>query len=155
MPKKRKHTPIVPVKPAEAPPARGVSDRVARKKPKKPKREAEGGARAVLWLHGTLRVHDNLILTRAAELGVASMAFARGLALVGCSVPSLVLSCKFLWDFRQQPTIAFYSTAPLPTVPLVLSHSRPVYDLGALALALAAVHWFVARSVRRAGAKSI
>ena len=76
-------------------------------------------------------------------------------ALVGCSVPSLVLCCKFLWDFRQQPTIAFYSTAPLPTVPLVLSHSRPVYDLGALALALAAAHWFVARSVRRAGAKSI
>ena len=95
------------------------------------------------------------VAARAGELGVASVPVARGLLLVGCSVPSLVLSCKFLWDFRLLSSIAFYATAPLPTVPLALSHARPIYDLGAAALALAATQWFVARSVRRAGAKGV
>ena len=70
MPKKRKqHTPIVPVRPVEAPHIQGDAGKSVRKKPKKTKHAAEGGERAVVWLHGSLRVRDNAILTRAAELG--------------------------------------------------------------------------------------
>jgi hypothetical protein len=57
---------------------------------------------------------------------------ARGVLLAGCSVPSLTLGCRFLWGGRQRPGLLVPCCIPINSVPLLLSHARPISDLGLL-----------------------
>ena len=91
--------------------------------------------------------------SRAHDLGFLSVGVMRGLLLLCCSLPSLILCCKFMWDFRQTPPIVLYCSTPLTSVPLLLSHARPIYDLAGLSLLAAILHLVMARSVRKAGNK--
>ena len=76
----------------------------------------------------------------------------RSLALLLCAAPSLALCCKRLWDRRAIPDEVVWCAMPLNALPL-LSHARPIYDLGGAGLVFGLVHVLLARQIRRAGAK--
>ena len=76
-------------------------------------------------------------------------------ALALCAAPSLLLCTKFLWDWKQLPDLLLWCLLPLNLVPLLLSHARPLYDLGAAGLVAAVVHLVLARRVRRFGQKYV
>ena len=93
--------------------------------------------------------------SRVHVSGILSMRAVRGMLLVCCALPSLFLCCRFLWDLRQVSDLLVYCVAPLTTLPLLLSHERPIYDLGGLSLAAALLHLLMARRVRKASNKYI
>ena len=80
---------------------------------------------------------------------------ARGMLLAGCSVPSLALGCRFLWGGRQRPGLLVPCCIPINSVPLLLSHARPISDLGLLGALVGAIHVAAARHARREGLKQI
>jgi hypothetical protein len=80
---------------------------------------------------------------------------ARGVLLAGCSVPSLTLGCRFLWGGRQRPGLLVPCCIPINSVPLLLSHARPISDLGLLGALVGAMHVAAARHARLEGLKQI
>ena len=74
----------------------------------------------------------------------------RAAALVACTLPSLVGGCVFLWTRRRTSVLLALGAAPPSLIPLLLSHSRPLSDLGAAGLAagLAHVVWLLAGRAR-------
>ena len=110
--------------------------------------------------------------------GGLTLSVLRAVALTSCAAPSLVLFTAFLWTWRQQSSLVLWcrpppnaapvlSHAPPPplttprtpspsprcllplnTVPLLLSHARPLYDLGAAGLLAAAAHLLLAGQLR-------
>ena len=89
---------------------------------------------------------------RITDAGIGFAAL-RGFALILCTIPALVLCCRFLWDGRQINTTLMWCAAPLPSVPMLLSHDRPIYDLGLAGLLAAGLHFGLARRARRVGLK--
>jgi hypothetical protein len=80
---------------------------------------------------------------------------ARGMLLASCSVPSLALGCRFLWGGRQRPGLLVPCCIPINSVPLLLSHARPISDLGLLGALVGAMHVAAARHARLEGLKQI
>ena len=74
----------------------------------------------------------------------------RAAALVACTLPSLMGGCVFLWTRRRTSVLLALGAAPPSLIPLLLSHSRPLSDLGAAGLAagLAHVVWLLAGRAR-------
>ena len=62
------------------------------------------------------------------------------------TLPSLVGGCVFLWTRRRTSVLLALGAAPPSLIPLLLSHSRPLSDLGAAGVAagLAHVVWLLA-----------
>jgi len=104
-------------------------------------------------------VAASLLCAAAAELvrraEADAVGAARGLLLVGCALPSLLACLLFLWTRRQQPALWLWCALPLNSVPLLLSHHRPMYDLGAAGMLAGVVHLALARRARREGLKYI
>jgi len=93
------------------------------------------------------------VVRRAQSNGLTSRGALRGGALIMCALPSLLVGIKFVWDWKRVPTQILWSLLPLNLVPSLLSHSRPLYDLGGAGLVMAIGHLILARRVRRAGDK--
>lgn len=86
---------------------------------------------------------------RARATGLSTTTL-RGGALALCALPSLLLCCRFLWGLRQCPAALIWGAWPLNAVPLLLSHSRPIYDLGGAGVLAGALHLWMARQAKRA-----
>ena len=65
---------------------------------------------------------------------------ARGLALASCPLPSLIICCKFLWDWKQQSRLLIWCALPLNLMPLLLSHAQRFSDLGAAGCLASGTH---------------
>ena len=95
------------------------------------------------------------VASRAIAAGILGIDAIRGAVLLLCAFPSLLLCCRFLWSGRPSPPMLVYSALPLNTVPLFLSHARPLYDLGGAGLLAGALDVWLARRVRHAGNKFV
>ena len=56
---------------------------------------------------------------------------------------------------RPAPSTLLWCLLPLNLVPLLLSHARPLYDLGGAGFAAASLHVWLARRARDAGQKYV
>ena len=98
------------------------------------------------------------VAQRATQTDPTAQVFVpvvRGLALAACTAPSLLLCCRFLWTWRQTPPIFSWCALPLNTVPLLLSHERLLYDLGAAGVLASLAHIYIGHCVRLDGIKYV
>ena len=95
------------------------------------------------------------VAERFRDHGVSVIAL-RGAVLVACTAPSLLLCTKFMWDRKQASSATLtWCLTPLNLVPMLLSHSRQLYDLGGAGLVAGIVHVAMARHARKVDAKYV